>query len=194
MLFMKFIVLCLLLVAFPRLAFTRGYFVPTGKVFLSPDKTKSIKLLDYDREYHYVITDRKTGKATVLDRFLSPIFAIAWSPDSRSIYVAEHIANGLVVEILHLSKDRWDTMTLDYCGKRHGLMMKLVLDMINQAYIQLVSKIGLVESKHGTHYRCYLASYDVDPVTGETSNLRKRNISVDDCYSSSRQHDGLPQR
>lgn len=69
---MKSKLACLLLIAWPLLCFAEDGIIPPGRVFLSPDKSMYVKLLDYDREYHYAITDNKTGKVSILEARFNP--------------------------------------------------------------------------------------------------------------------------
>ena len=153
--------------------------VATGRVFASPDASKSVNLLDYDREYHYAITDEKTGKVSILEDEYNPVFAIAWSSDSRSFFVVAHVARGVLVQILHLTNNRWSKYTIDV-PERQSHESTVIDWRIEQAVITLICKVGL-QKENGQYYACYEGTFDVDPTTGKTSNLRKRDLTLDDC-------------
>jgi hypothetical protein len=160
-------------------SFAHGAVIPPGKSFLSPDKSKSVKLLDYDGVYHYAITDKKTGKVSVLEDLFNPVFAIVWSADSRSIFVVEHVAKGSMVQILHLVDDHWNKYSVgDPEPRFHD---STILDwIIKPTVITITSKITL-EKGNGRPYECYIGTYDVDPSTGKTSNLRKKHLNLEEC-------------
>jgi len=175
---MKFKLACLLLVAWCLSSFARGIIIPPGRVFFSPDKSKSVKLLDYDREYHYAITDEKTGKVSILEDRYAPVFAIAWSPDSRSIFVVAHVARGVLVQVLHLANNQWNTYTIDVPEQQSH--ESTVIDWsIKPTVLTLVCKVGL-QKENGEFYAYYEGTFDIDPSTGKTSNLRKRHLTLED--------------
>jgi len=138
-----------------------------------------VKLLDYDRVYHYVITDKNTGKVCVLENLYNPVFAIVWSADSRSIYVVEHVAKGSLVQILHLTGDHWNQYSIgDPEPRFHD---STILDWrIKPTGITIISKITL-EKENERIYECYVGTFDVDPSTGKTSNLRKKHLNFENC-------------
>ena len=177
---MKSKVICLLIFfAWHLSSFAQGAIIPPGKSFLSPDKSKSVKLLDYDRVYHYAITDKNTGKVCIFEDSYNPVFAIVWSADSRSIFVVEHVAKGSLVQILHLTNDHWKLYSIgDPEPRFHD---STILDWrIKPTVITIICKM-MIEKGNGRVYECYVGTFDVDPSTGKTSNLRKKHLNFDDC-------------
>ncbi len=155
--------------------------IPPEKVFVSLDGSKSIKLLYFDRVLHYSITDEKTGKVSILEDPFGPVFAIAWSHDSKSVYVVEHVARGILVQILHLAKNGWKQYTIGGPETRDSESM--VLDWkIQRDYLTLVCKVGL-ERANGTFYAFYVGTFDVNPSTGEISNLKKKPITYEEALN-----------
>lgn len=153
--------------------------VPTGKVFSSPDGSKSVELADFEGEYRYRITDEQTGTTSVLNDEYNPVFAIVWSRDSKSIFIAAHVARGVLVQILHLNNNQWDKFTIDVPEKQSH--ESTVLDWnIKAGMLTLVCKVTLQE-ENGKPYECYEGTFNVDPATGETSDLRKRVLTTEEC-------------
>jgi WD40 repeat protein len=176
---MKALAIWLLCCALALLSFATAGVGPPGSVFLSPDNRRFVKLLYYDRDYHYAITDRKTGKVTVLEAEYSPIFAISWSPDSQSIFAVAHVARGSVVQILHLHSGQWNKYTIDAPEQQSHESM--VIDWsIQPSVLTTVCNVGL-QKENGEFYACYENTFDVDPSTGATSNIRKRIKTFDEC-------------
>jgi hypothetical protein len=173
------IAICLALIPCGLSHFAEAAVVQPGKVFVSPDKSKSVRLLYYDREYRYAVTDEKSGKTTTLEAEYAPVFAVAWSLDSRSIFILAHVARGSLVQILHLGKNGWNKYTIDVPEPQSH--ESTVIDWnIRPTLLTLVCKVGL-QKANGEFYACYEGTFNVDPLSGATSNLRKRQLTAEDC-------------
>ena len=172
--------ICLLILfALHSSSLAQGKVIPPGKSFRSPDKSKSVKLLDYDGVYHYVIKDEMTGKVCTFKDLYNPVFAMVWSADSQSIFVVEHVAKGSLVQILHLANERWTLYSIGDPEPRFH--ESTILDWrITPAQITLTSRIT-PRKANGRIYECYVGTYDVDPSTGKTSNFRKKPLKFDEC-------------
>ena len=175
---MNYLCACLLFVSCVGTSFAQTI-VPIGKVFPSPDGSKSVELADFDREYHYRITDKQTGTTSVLEDEYNPVFAIEWSQDSKSIFIAAHVARGVLVQILHWNNNQWDKFTIDVPEKQSH--ESTVLDWnIKSELLTLVCKVTL-QKENGKSYGCYEGTFNVDPATGATSDFRKRALTTKEC-------------
>jgi hypothetical protein len=186
----KLVSLLLVVLSLSSFADEKSITIPANKAFVSPDKSKSIKLLERDRMYYYAIKDEGDGKTSMLDANFTPVFAIAWSLDSKSIFVVVHVAKGAIVEILHLTGDQWKKYTINVPEERFH--ESIVLDWnIESTLLHLVCKVGL-EKDNGQFYEYYKVTFDVDPSTGKTSNLKKRSITAQECFELKSKFDTYP--
>ena len=168
---MRYNLFSLLFVAWSSLSLAVGIIAPPSKALVSPDGERSVRLLAGDREGRYEITQIKTGKAINLPAICSPVFAMTWSHDARSIYVIAHIARGRVVQILHLTDNKWRSYYVE-APEKQDHEYKVVDWSIGAKALELVCVVLLNRGTHGPPI--YEVTFDVDPATGKTSRVRNK--------------------
>lgn len=81
--------------------------IPFNARFVSPDGSQSVDFVMIDREWHFRITDLKTGH--VDDSIVMPslVLYLRWALNSRAFVTVEHIAGGSYGRIVYLEDGKW---------------------------------------------------------------------------------------
>lgn len=153
--------------------------IPAGKVFIAPNKSRSIELLDKNNNYYYLITNKVSGETEKIEAEYNPVYSIDWSQNSKSIFVAAHVARGILVQILHLAGEQWNKYTIDVPEQRSHEWV--LLDWKIKPDVLVIECKVILQKDNGEAYACYKGVFDVNPSTGETSNLKKEPLTSEEC-------------
>ena len=164
-------------------AITNPESIPTaGKTFVSPDKRFSVVTKVADQEFHLVITDARTGSVSQLTNALCPIFALQWSPDSKTLLAIEHASETSVIGLTHWNGHRWLQFEID--GPKVGDNDKI--HVVNWEYKDnYLATSYLVDNRadNGESLHFYKCTFRINPSNGKTSEVTKTKITREEFLS-----------
>lgn len=149
--------------------------IPSGKIFLSPDRLKSLKVANDGRESHYEIIDVKTGNKNVLDDACIPVLELKWSPDSLSIFAVAHISGGTVLHVFHLSNNKWNKFTVN--GPDENVWALIIFGWNIKSDKLIIYAKASIRVNNRSIYTFYKCNFAVDPSTGKTSMFHKTPLT-----------------
>jgi hypothetical protein len=81
--------------------------IPFDARFVSPDGGQTVDFVMIDREWHFRISDSRTGH--VEDSIVMPslVLYLRWASNSRAFVTVEHIAGGSYGRIVYLKDGKW---------------------------------------------------------------------------------------
>ena len=158
-------------------AITNPDSIPTaGKTFVSPDKRFSVETEIADQEFHLVITDAQTGSMRHLANALCPIFALQWSPDSKTLLAIEHASETSVIGLTHWDGHHWLQFEID--GPEVGNNDKVHVTgwEYKSHYLETTYLIDdrADNGDSGSFYKC---TFRIDPASGKTADVTKTKIT-----------------
>lgn len=155
--------------------------VSKDTVFDSPDKLLQATIhyrSDTGADQVYLrITNLQTHTVDECGPILTPVYSVQWSPDSKTIVLIQHMANGCVPGVAHLSKGTWkfSTIYLPIEGPARYSVSKLVFFHTGIRFTYRVATTKINGSITGYQ----VTGLDVDPSDFSISNTSTRNIDQD---------------
>lgn len=132
--------------------------VPFNARFVSPDGSQTVDFVMIDREWHFRITDLKTGH--VDDSIVMPslILYLRWASNSRAFVTVEHIAGGSYGRIVYLKDEKWRNAEVVPPGDS---MMSFSVISLRMQESRVHFRLS-VDYEKGNGIPVYFTFYDVD--------------------------------
>jgi hypothetical protein len=165
---------------------SRAGIVLKDTLFVSPDKSLQANI-DYHSDtgadqVFLRIRNLQTHTVQECGPILTPVHSVIWSPDSMTIVVIQHMANGRVPGVAHLSGGVWrfSTIYLPITGPARYSVTKLVFIPKGVRLTYRVAETKL----NGTITGYEVTGLDVDASDFSVSNNWTRNTDQDTFESS----------
>jgi WD40 repeat protein len=159
--------------------------VSKDTLFLSPDKTLQANI-DYHSDVgagqvYLKIRNLQTNAIQECGPILTPVHSVLWSPDSKTIVLIQHMANGCVPGVAHVSVEGWkfSTIYLPIKGPARYSVTKVVFipNGVRLTYRVAATKLN------GTITGYELTEFDVNASDFSISKAWKKEIDLDTFVS-----------
>jgi hypothetical protein len=156
--------------------------IPFDARFVSPDDSHAVDFVMIDREWHFRITDVRTGQADDSIVMPSLVLYLRWAHNSRSFVTVEHIAGGSYGRVVRLQDNKWTSLEVTPPGD--SMMSFRVIDL--QIKGDRVHFRFSVDYEKGNGIPFYYTFYDVNVElgTGKVFNTKWSPISQAEWLAS----------
>lgn len=106
---------------------------------------------------------------------IPPVYALRWTRDSKTVAIVHHLAGGSAAMLVHCDGKAWKHFAVDPPGGGHDRIGVVGFET-GDTTVRLSFKTKKV---HGSSASYSVATFNVDPRTGELLNVHVEEISAD---------------